>query len=358
MKSTSRVRRNGSNEFVIRWCSRFGVTSANWQKELTSQIETLPFVAVADLLPQLEFLFQDLPARVACSRSRAYQHVAEAFGWLCFQALQSGSHLPAYAENYAQRLLTALSAKRLPSDAQLIADFVLASQAEGICGFQPLVLANPSLIRQSEQWLFAGSFEPFLNSQKKYEEFQARLKNEPHFRREWRALRKLFPRETSTKEIIHRTLIPERNWVRDGGAKFRTRAQRFQACFDLLCWKYCLWGVGRGRPLLLKPSVVVTPYGTQIFIPAYLSLDFKRDLNLGLITRLHRARGIQRQGEGFSPSRIELADKRRLARAADKQARAQGLKGDARYAHIARKIGWLDHGDYRSLRRLLTKPRR
>ena len=142
--------------------------------------------------------------------------------------------------------------------------------------------------------------------------------------------------------------------MRDGGAKFRTRAQRFQACFDLLCWKYCLWGVGRGRPLLLKPSVVVTPHGTQIFIPAYLSFDAKRDLNLGLITKLHRARGIARQGEKLSGGRMSLVAQRRIARAADREDRALKPRGNKRYAHICKRLGWLDHGDYRQVRRLLV----
>jgi hypothetical protein len=222
-----------------------------------------------------------------------------------------------------------------------------------LCGFQPAQPSDPALIWQAEQWLCAGSFEPFLKAQAKYDEFAARLHEEPDFRRDLRALRRIFPKETASREIIHRTLIPERNWVRDGGAKFRTRLQRFQACFDLLCWKYCLWGVGSGWPLLLKPSVLVTPHGTQIFIPAYLSFDAKRDLNLGLITRLHRARGLQRQGEAFSASRTSRNDLRHRAKAADVQARRQGLKGDARYRFIGDRLGLLDDGEYRQIRRLL-----
>lgn len=233
---------------------------------------------------------------------------------------------------------------------------LLKSDANGMsCGFQSMQATDPELIRQSEQWLCTGAFEPFLKARSKYDEFAARLRDEPGFRCDWRALRKVFPSETSSKEILHRTLVPERNWVRDGGAKFRTRAQRFQACFDLLCWKYCLWGVGRGRPLLLKPSVVVTPHGTQIFIPAYLSFDAKRDLNLGLITKLHRARGLQRQGDAFSGSRTNRRGQARRAKTADSLARKRGLKGNARYQFIGRQLGVLDHGDYRDIRRLLGK---
>jgi hypothetical protein len=267
---------------------------------------------------------------------------------------QCYSLFPAFAENYSDYLKNASHAKTPSAEADWITSLLALKAGNDSCGFQPMQPADPALIRQSEQWLGEGTFEPFLKARAKYDEFARRLRTEPGFRRDWRALRKIFPRETAQTGIIHRTLVPERNWVRDGGAKFRTRAQRFQACFDLLCWKYCLWGVGRGRPLLLKPSVVVTPHGTQIFIPAYLSFDAKRDLNLGLITKLHRARGLRRQGERISASRAQTADQRKVARIADREARALRLRGNQRYAYICHRLGWLDHGDYRQVRRLLA----
>jgi hypothetical protein len=46
----------------------------------------------------------------------------------------------------------------------------------------------------------------------------------------------------------------------------------------------------------MKSSVVFTPHGTEIFIPGYISFDPKRDQKLGVVSRLHRARGIRQQG--------------------------------------------------------------
>jgi len=337
------------------WLERFGLPPDDWRSAAAGQAARLPFAEDGEILSSLEFLFGELPERLARSRSADYRRVAEAYGWLCFQAWQSASHFPAFAENYAEFLRVALRARRLPPEARVIAGLVFDGSGDGICcGFQRLALLDPALVRQSEVWLRDGSFEPFLKARSKYEEYERRLRTEPGFRRDWAALKRAFPRETSRPGILHRTLIPERNWVRDGGARFRTRAERFQAAFDLLCWKYCLWGVGRGWPLLLKPSVVVTPHGTQIFIPAYLSFDAKRDLDLGLITKLHRARGQPRQGERFAAARQNSVDQRASARAADREARAMKLKGDRRYAFICRRLGLLDHGDYRQLRRLLT----
>jgi hypothetical protein len=108
-------------------------------------------------------------------------------------------------------------------------------------------------------------------------------------------------------------------------------------------------------PLLLKASVVFTPYGTQLFIPGYLSFDPKRDLDFSKVSRLHRARGIPRQGPGFSMGRRELAALRGQAQAADAEARRRGLKGEARYAYVCSAIGYRDSGDYRRLRKLLAK---
>lgn len=286
-------------------------------------------------------------------RRKTFRTAIEA---LRLHAEQSEAHFPAFPSNYLARLKAAAKSPRPAVDAQFIAS--LLDGSDDTCGFQRLRLADPALIQESERWLTEGRFEPFLKSRKKYEEFSTRLRAEPGFRIDWASLKRAFPRETATKKIIHRTLVPERNWVRDGGARFTTRRQRFQACFDLLCWKYCLWGVGRGRPLLLKPSVVVTPFGTQIFIPAYFSFDAKRDLNLGLITKLHRARGLQRQGEGFSTSRQERLNKQRAARKVDKKARALGFRGDRRYKFIAEELGLIDQGDYRAVRRLLSAGKR
>lgn len=286
------------------------------------------------------------------------ERVFSAVATLSAQAAQSDAHFPAFAENYARYLRLSLGREAARGAASAIVKLLSSGASSDRCGFQPLKLADAELVRESERWLTEGRFEPFLKAKEKYEEFAARLRDEPGFRRDWRAVRKAFPRETASKKILHRTLVPERNWVRDGGAKFRTRAQRFQAVFDLLCWKYCLWGVGRGRPLLLKPSVVYTPHGTQIFIPAYMSFDAKRDLDLGLITRLHRARGQQRQGTGFSTARLERESLRRQAREADRAAREQGLRGEARYAFIGRQIGRAEFADPRAIRALLTKSKR
>jgi hypothetical protein len=111
----------------------------------------------------------------------------------------------------------------------------------------------------------------------------------------------------------------------------------------------------KNMPLLLKPSVVFTPLGTQIFVPGFLSFDAKRDLDLGLVSRLHRARGILRQGGKMSPGREELALRVKRARRLEAQAREQGLKGEARYRFVSEGLGMRAGADYRQIRFLLRQ---
>ena len=108
------------------------------------------------------------------------------------------------------------------------------------------------------------------------------------------------------------------------------------------------------EPLLIKPSVVFTPYGTQIFIPGYFSFDPKRDLNFKEITRLHRARGVPRQGEAFQELRQNAKRQKAKAITADKEARAKGLKGSRRLEYVAKAIG-NPNLDERAIRRLLKQ---
>ena len=162
---------------------------------------------------------------------------------------------------------------------------------EGRCGFNRLELADAGLIRSSETLVHEGRYEFYLRAKEKYDEYLFYLEQSEEFRNEWTLLKETFPSGVVGKKVINRSLMPERNWVRGPGAEFDSEAKCFQALFDLFCWKYYLWGMEGDTPLLLKTSVVFTPYGTQLFIPGYLSLDPKRDLDFSKVTRLHRARG-------------------------------------------------------------------
>jgi hypothetical protein len=107
------------------------------------------------------------------------------------------------------------------------------------------------------------------------------------------------------------------------------------------------------RPLLLKLSVNLTPFGTMIFVPAYWSFDSKRDLKWRAITALHRARGVTRQGPKLSLNQLARHDEAEQARSLWEQATAAGQKGDARVHWVMGKLGWVAGTDESRLRRLL-----
>jgi hypothetical protein len=318
-------------------------------------LSVLPFPRPAADLALLEFLFEGLPARVEKSPAPEYSEIAEAFGWLCYQFWQAEAAFPSYSQDYATYLRSVLESNRIDGEALTLARLINSQSDPGHCGFNRLVLADADAVRQGEAWKKEGRFEPFLKAREKYEEYAAYLENHAGFRAEWTALKQAFPRQVRGRKIIRRTLLPERSWYQGHGARFQTTAQRFQAIFDVLCWKYYLWGIEQDCPLLMKPTVAATPFGTQIFIPGYLSFDPKRDLDLALISRLHRARGAPRQGPGFSVTRQEKLSERAKGRLLDAEARKRGLRGEARWRFVTLGLGKVDTGDYREVRRLISR---
>lgn len=349
-------------DFKARWLARFGLSEGNWRTAAAKHLARLPFAELRLTKPLIEALFARVPGLLDQCGDPMTSLIAEAFGWCCFSLWQCGSAFPAFPESYAaflQRELFKASRNRDPV-AELIARMIVEFNVrEGQCGFNKLVLADAETVRESERRMIEGSYEFYLKTQEKYNEYQFYLKELPDFQAEWRALKQAFPKQTKAAGIIHRTLLPERNWERGPGAQFGTTAARFQASFDLFCWKYFLWGMSRGEPLLMKPSAVFTPFGTQIFIPGYLSLDAKRDLDFNKIGKIHKARGLLRQGRKMSVGREDLAARAKRAKQLDRQARARGLKGERRYQFISDGLGLKNDGNYRQVRFLLKpeKPR-
>ena len=336
---------------------RFGIPEgADWRETVETHLSQLPFITQTEAFPLFEFLFDGLPSLLSKSNDPDTPLLAEAYAWCCFWIWQCESAFPVFPENYAAHFRDALLAPPGKRDATaiLIAKMLVTNATgDGNCGFNKLVLADAAAIRESERRMLTGGYEYYLNAQEKYEEFVFHLEQSHEFAEDWQRLKAQFPKECARK-IIRRSPIPERNWEQGRGAEFKTAPQRFQAAFDLFAWKYFLWGMENDLPLLQKPSVVMTPHGIQIFIPGYLSFDLKRDLDSAKITRLHRARGVnRRQGHFFSSGRKESAQQKQAAKAADAEARRQGLKGTARYRFICETLNFRDEGDYRRLRKLL-----
>jgi hypothetical protein len=346
-----------SASFRSRWLGKFDLPESRWDDGLDGRLAERPFCDPKEVKPLLLFLFDKLPGILEKDPSPDTRLLAEAFAWTCFAFWQCGSAFPSFPENHAACLHKALrqpAKKRSPAAMVLARLLVPANYAgDGRCGFNQLALSNLELIRESERLIHAGRYEDYLKAQEKYDEYEDYLSRSTEFLADWQQIKDNFPAQVCGKGMIHRTPILERNWERGPGAQFGDVSQSFQAVFDLFCWKYYLWAMDGDQPQLLKASVVFTPLGTQIFIPGYLSFDPKRDLDFGKVAKLHRARGVSRQGKGFSEGRRVTAKMKGLAKQADQEAREKGLKGDKRYAFICQRLGLLDHGDYRQIKRLL-----
>jgi len=202
-------------------------------------------------------------------------------------------------------------------------------------------------------------FEDALASAYKFESYSRKLRSTKQFWREWKQLKATFKDYDfwDKNGIVRRTAIPEGNWNRERLPHYRNIADRFQVAFDVFCWKWFLYGMKRAKPrdepLVQKTSYAFTPYGTQIFIPGYWSIDVNRDFNWDEITKLHRARGIPKQGEKLERNRAALLEQARCAREANREAKRKGLRGDKRYAFIKASAGLDERTDDTQVRRLL-----
>ena len=134
-------------------------------------------------------------------------------------------------------------------------------------------------------------------------------------------------------------------------------AERFRGVFDVFCQRWHLYGMRGDRPLLLKLTVNLTPFGTMIFIPAYWSFDPKRDLNWRAITALHKARGVRKQGPKLGANQAAVREQAIRAREFWKEAAARKLKGEARISWVLQKLNKDLRTDERQLRRILAKSR-
>lgn len=184
---------------------------------------------------------------------------------------------------------------------------------------------------------------------------EAKLARDPEFKASWQAIKAQFnvDKFRDHKQIIRRRLVSERSIREDWQLRWRSPDDRFRAVFDVFCQHWNLYGMRGDEPLLLKLSANLTPHGTMIFVPAYWSFDPKRDIKWKAITRLHKARGISKQGAKLSANRA--AKKREAGRARRLWAEATrgGLKGEKRTLWVMRELNWDMRTDERTLRRLL-----
>lgn len=343
--------------FVARWRERLELPAKGaWKRALRARLLAVPFSEPERTFALFEFLLTDLPKRVKQRPAARYQDCANAYGWFCCAVLASESIYVQYAENYAFYLKGVLeSDEAIPDEAAALAEIYRPGKVDGVsCGFNRLIPGDLNTLHAAEEAMARGQYEDFLSAsgKRKYQEYARRLQRSEAFRKELAFLQAAFPEEMA-RPIVRRSLLLERNWQTGEGASFADGETAFQAVFDLFCWKWYLWGMAGDEPLLLKTSVNVTAYGTQLFIPGYLSLDSKRDFDFNRINKVHRARGsVKKQGAAFAESREQFEKLSKAARAAEREGRRQGLKGEALMDYVMEKVG-RPYADSRQVRKWL-----
>lgn len=212
-------------------------------------------------------------------------------------------------------------------------------------------------VSEHEHAVQHGNYEPLIRAGYKYHQVEQELARDQKFQDQWSAIKAQFDvtKFADHKGIIRRRLVAERSMREDWAFRWRKTADRFHVVFAAFCQRWNLYGMQGDRPLLLKLTANLTPFGTMVFIPAYWSFDPKRDLNWRAITALHKARGVQKQGikliSNEQARRIEALRAAQLS----KQAAALNLKGEARRSWIMAELRLDPRTDERQLRRILAK---
>jgi len=206
-----------------------------------------------------------------------------------------------------------------------------------------------------ERQIAAGSYDNLVKRLEKFAELEARLGADADAVAGWKNICTRFDvsKYRNAHGIIRRRFSSERNF-RDLRFKWTTKKERFRTVFDAFCHRWNLYGVEHDKLLIMKITVNPTPHGTMLFIPKFWSFDPHRDLEWREISRLHKAHGAARQGPKLSLSRQEKQQEKDKARRLEAEAKAKGLRGDAKTDFILKGLGKDPRTDRSCIKRLLA----
>ena len=322
----------------------------------------LPFIHVEAAVDLLVFQYSRLPSlRAEFQRNGDIrgQRLTHLFNLLLGMALQASSVFPQNPLHLARLAQQSLETGSIDDDRlEPLLELLVQSDGAGLReGKNTFHLTDANVVVISEYERALGIAEPVWKAPNKFEEYRQELLQSAEFQNDWATLRQRFPldRLRDGAGIVRRSPLPERYWQPPTYPDLRTTRDQFQVCFDVFCWKWFLYGMRHDEPLTDKLSVTFTPFGTQIFIPGYWSLDPTRDLDWSRILKLHRARSVPKQGVKLSTGRLHR--QREFARLleAEKTAKKQGLRGPERYAFLRKSAGLPEQTDDRQVRRLLKE---
>ena len=325
----------------------------------------LPFADVPAMIDLLLFQFTKLPAiraRLAAQQSAVGERLCSLFELMISMSLQGFSPFPQNPAHLAQQIQKALEfpdrnrAHLLP----LLELLIDSASGQPDTGLNNAQVADPEFIILCEHERREGLPEGAWKAPFKYTEFQERLRDNTGFKIDWQTIKDRFDIKNFCDRdgIIRRTKLEEGNWRQPISSDLSRADQNFQVVFDFFCWKWFLYGMKGDEPLVQKLAYSMNPYGTMIFIPGYWSFDPKRDLNWDKILRLHRARGIGRQGPKLGAGRQQKSGQLKKLLAAEAAAKRMKLKGKSRYSFLKEKSGLTQQTDDAQVRRMLRDARK
>jgi len=324
----------------------------------------LPFADVPLLTDLLLFQYAQLPAirtRVADRQQLNDERLCALFELMVSMSLQGFSPFPQNPAQLAQQIKQALEFPERNRDHLLPLVELLIDSASGQpdMGLNNAQVADPEFIILCEHERREGLPEGAWKAPFKYTEFQERLRDNAGFKKDWQTIKTRFEIKNLCDRdgIIRRTKLEEGNWRQPISSDLSRANQNFQVVFDFFCWKWFLYGMKGDEPLVQKLAYSMNPYGTMIFIPGYWSFDPKRDLNWDKILRLHRARGIGRQGPKLGAGRQHKSAQLKKLLAAEAAAKRMKLKGQSRYSFLKEKSGLTQQTDDAQVRRMLRDAR-
>lgn len=215
--------------------------------------------------------------------------------------------------------------------------------------------AAQSVTDSHEHQIQAGRYESLIHSDHKFAYLEQELMDREEFRKDWSALKGCFDigKYQDRKGMLRRRMLPERNYRSEATFAWDTESDQFAEVFDVFCWRWNLYGMQKDKPLLMKLTVNLTPFGTMIFIPGYWSFDAKRDIKWKSVTSLHRSRGVQRQGPKLSQNKVSAREEAVRVRQLWEEATTKGKRGEAREQWVLGRMNWDPRTDSSKLKRML-----
>lgn len=324
------------------------------------RLSLLAFHVYENSIELFDFYFSRYPElKKVWSRdkSKVLQKVPTLFEGLLVMTLQGGSCWPEPPWDIGHRII---ALRTTPEKLiRLCSPLVNILTPSGLwsTGINHIHMQNANEAILAEHLRGRGSLEYAWKADHKYQAQLENLTRNAEFKCDWMTFKNEFSISDYYDKygLIRRTIMPERNWRKDYAPTYTTDKDRFQCAFDFFCWKWGLYGMKQDEPLLEKLSHVMTPFGTQIFIPTYWSFDYVRDVEWKKIIRLHRSRGVGKQGLKLEENRRQKKSQLKKLDQVVRKAKTSKIRGQKRLQWIKSQMGFPPRMDDGQLRKLIKE---